>query len=61
VLIYSGDGVRVLQHEHLTLFHVQKWMDGDDRRGYGRCFDWRTVLETRSIEEVNNYVFGKST
>lgn len=56
MLIYQNDGIRVLQHEHLTLFYVQKWMECDNPRTYGRHFDFSTILETSSISEVNKKV-----
>lgn len=56
MMIYNKGGVRVLQHEYLQLFHVQRWMEGDCPRSYGRSYDYHTVLETRSIEEVNKKV-----
>ncbi|URC22598.1 hypothetical protein KASHIRA_00040 [Serratia phage vB_SmaM-Kashira] len=56
MVIYNKDGIRVLQHDHLQLFHVQQWMEGDCQRSYGRSYDYHTVLETRSIEEVNKKV-----
>lgn len=59
MLIYENEGVRVIQHPHLILFHVQHWKLGDNPRSYGQSYDWRTVLETRSIDEVNNFVFKK--
>lgn len=54
--IFEKGNVRVLQHPFLTLFHVQKWMEGDDPRSYGRCFKWCNVKETRCIKEVNKIV-----
>lgn len=53
MVIYCKDGIRVIQHQHLLLFHVQQWGEGDCSRSYGRSYDYRTVLETTSIEEVN--------
>lgn len=56
MMIYNEDGIRVLQHDHLQLFHVQQWMEGDCPRSYGRGYDYHNVLETTRIEEVNTKV-----
>ena len=56
MVIYEKDGIRVLQHPHLQYYHVQKWGLGDCSRSYGQSYDYRTVLETRKIEEVNTKV-----
>lgn len=56
MMIYCNGGIRVLQHEYLTLFYVQKWMEGDNPRSYGRHWDYYTVLCTNSIKEVNDTV-----
>lgn len=58
MLIYSNPTarVRVLQHPYLTVFHVQKYMLGDCSHSYGQTWDYFTVLETSSIEEVNKKV-----
>lgn len=56
MLLYNKDGVRVIQHPYLYVYHVEQWMEGDDPRSYGRCYKWCTVLETTSIVEVNKKV-----
>lgn len=56
MLIYNNKGIRVLQHEYLQVFHVQKFMEGDNPRSYGRTMDYFTVKECYSIEEVREVV-----
>lgn len=56
MLIYSKDGIQVYQHPHLQIFDVKKWMEGDDPRSYGRKYDYFTVKQCKSIEEVNEVV-----
>jgi hypothetical protein len=53
MIIFNEGGIRVLQHPYLQYFQVQKWCLGDCSRSYGQSYDYRTVLETRKIEEVN--------
>ena len=56
MMIFHEKDVRVLQHEHLTFFHVQVLMEGDNPRSYGRNIDYRTVLETNSLDLVKKKV-----
>lgn len=56
MLIFHEKDVRVIQHPHLTFFFVQVLMEGDNPRSYGRNIDYRTVLETNSIEKVREEV-----
>lgn len=56
MLIYQGDGIRVLQHPFLQVFDVQKFQEGDDPRTYGRKYDYFTVKQCTSIEEVRSLV-----
>ena len=56
MLIYSNNNIRVYQHPHLQIFHVKKWMEGDNPRSYGRTWDFFTVEECRSIDRVNELV-----
>lgn len=56
MMIYNRDGIRVIQHDFLKLFHVQVWGECDNPRSYGRHYDYCTVLETQSIEEVRKTV-----
>lgn len=56
MLIFSTNNVRVLQHEHLQIFHVQEYGECDNPRSYGRHFDFHTVLETSDIEQVRSKV-----
>lgn len=56
MVIYQDKQVRVLQHPFLNVFHIQKWQQGDDPRSYGRTWDYFTVRECQSIDEVNQYV-----
>lgn len=56
MLIFDQDGWRVNQHPHLMVFHIERWMEGDDRRGYGTTWDYFGVRECYSIEEVEEYL-----
>ena len=56
MVIFMQHGIRVIQHEYLQLFNVQKWMEGDDPRSYGRKYDYFTVEQTKSIDRVNELV-----
>lgn len=56
MLIFDENGWRVHQHPHLMIFHISKLMEGDDRRSYRRTWDYFTVHECHSIEEVKEYL-----
>lgn len=56
MLIYQGDGIRVMQHPYLQIFDVQKFMEGDCNRSYDRKFDYFTVKQCHSIQEVRELV-----
>lgn len=56
MIIYENGKVRVVQHQHLPIFYVQRWDLGDNPRSYGQCYKWCTILETRNIDEVNKKV-----
>lgn len=56
MLIFEDNGWRVYQHPYLMVFHIAKWMEGDDPRSYGRTWDYHTVHECRSVEEVKEYL-----
>lgn len=53
MIIFNKDGIRVWQHPYHQVFHVQQWGLGDDPRSYGEKYDYFTVKECFSIEEVN--------
>lgn len=56
MLIYDEDGIKVFQHQYLQVFDVKMWMEGDDPRSYGRKYDYFTVKQCNSIEEVRSTV-----
>ena len=56
MLIYQNNDIRVMQHPYLEIFDVQKFMEGDDPRTYGRKYDFFTVKQCNSIEEVKQLV-----
>ncbi|AIA64908.1 hypothetical protein AVV44_gp109 [Cronobacter phage S13] len=43
------------QHPHLQVYHIQKWMLGDCPRSYEQTYDYRTIKEVFSIDEVNEW------
>ena len=59
MIIWKTENWRVVQHPFLEYYHIQKWMEGDCRRSYGRVFDFFTVKECRSIKEVQAYLVAE--
>ena len=57
-LIYEEGKVRVLQHDHLQVYHVQEYGWCDNPRSYGGHYAWHVVAECYSIEEVRGIVTG---
>ena len=56
MIIHQESNIRVLQHEYLKYFYVQVLGEYDNPRTYGRHYDFYTVLQTCSIQEVNEKV-----
>lgn len=63
MLIHQEENYRVLQHEYLQIYYIQKWMVCDNPRSYDQHWDYGGIKTVNSIEEVNQYfidnVWGK--
>lgn len=55
MIIWQEGEYRVWQHPHLQVYHIQKWMLGDCPRSYEQTYDYRTIKEVFSIDEVNEW------
>ncbi|QHJ79034.1 MAG: hypothetical protein [Caudoviricetes sp.] len=55
MIIYQETYIRIWQHPHLQVFHCQKWMLGDDPRSYRQSYDFKTVKECFSVEDVRDW------
>lgn len=55
MLIYNKHPYQVVQHPHVQYFVIKKWKEGDDPRSYDRKFDYFTIKQCNSIDEVNQW------
>lgn len=55
-LVFKGKNFRVLYDSRNNIYNIQRWMDCDNPRTYGRHYDYCTVKQCNTTHEVVKYL-----